>query len=49
MNVVDIEACHPNPDTESAVEGAGFRIERQGRRARGANRLFAARVGSGPS
>jgi ubiquinone/menaquinone biosynthesis C-methylase UbiE len=41
--------CHPNRDTEATVEGAGFRIERQGRRAKGANRLFAARIVHEPS
>ncbi len=41
--------CHPNRDTEKAVETAGFRTEPQGRRAKGTNRLFAAREGSGPS
>jgi len=41
--------CHPNRDTEGAVEAAGFRIERQGRRAKGMNRLFAAREGRVPS
>lgn len=35
--------CHPNRDTERTVEAAGFRIEPQGRRAKGTNRLFAAR------
>lgn len=38
--------CRPNRDTERAVESAGFRIEPEGRRARGANRCFTARVGS---
>lgn len=34
--------CHPNRDTERAVESAGFRIEAEGRRARGTMRLFCA-------
>jgi ubiquinone/menaquinone biosynthesis C-methylase UbiE len=37
--------CRPNRDTEAAVERAGFRIEADGRRARGNNRLFSARAG----
>lgn len=37
--------CHPNRDTESAVEAAGFRIEIEGRRARGELRRFVARPG----
>ena len=36
--------CHPNRDTEAAVEQAGFRIEREGRRAKGSNRRFVARI-----
>ena len=36
--------CHPNRDTEATVERAGFRIEGEGRRAKGTNRCFAARV-----
>jgi len=36
--------CHPNRDTEGTVEQAGFRIETEGRRAKGTNRRFAARV-----
>ena len=36
--------CHPNRDTEATVEGTGFRIEPEGRRARGTDRCFAARV-----
>jgi len=36
--------CHPNRETEAAVERAGFRIEPEGRRAKGTNRRFAARV-----
>jgi len=35
--------CHPSRDTEHAVERAGFAIEREGRRARGTLRRFAAR------
>ena len=38
--------CHPNRDTESAVEGAGFRIQTEGRRAKGSTRRFVARVAS---
>jgi ubiquinone/menaquinone biosynthesis C-methylase UbiE len=34
--------CHPNRDTERAVEAAGFRIEPDSRRARGDMRRFAA-------
>jgi len=34
--------CHPNRDTEAAVESAGFAIEDQGRRARGTMRRFQA-------
>jgi ubiquinone/menaquinone biosynthesis C-methylase UbiE len=41
--------CHPNRDTERAVEAAGFRIEPEGRRANGTIRLFAARERSGLS
>ena len=36
--------CHPNRNTEATVEQAGFRIEPEGRRAKGTNRRFAARV-----
>jgi ubiquinone/menaquinone biosynthesis C-methylase UbiE/peroxiredoxin len=36
--------CHPNRDTEATVEHAGFRIDPEGRRAKGTNRRFAARV-----
>ena len=36
--------CHPNRETEPAVEQAGFRIEPEGRRAKGTNRRFAARI-----
>ncbi|HXG05634.1 MAG TPA: methyltransferase domain-containing protein [Candidatus Binatia bacterium] len=35
--------CHPNRETEAAVERAGFRILPDGRRARGDMRRFAAR------
>jgi ubiquinone/menaquinone biosynthesis C-methylase UbiE len=35
--------CHPNRETERAVEAAGFRIDPEGRRARGDLRRFAAR------
>lgn len=34
--------CHPNRDTERAVEASGFRIEDDGRRAEGNLRRFAA-------
>lgn len=37
--------CHPNRDTEAAVERAGFRIQADGRREKGTNRRFAAQVG----
>ena len=36
--------CHPNRDTERAVEAAGFVIESDGRRAEGMMRRFAARA-----
>jgi ubiquinone/menaquinone biosynthesis C-methylase UbiE len=36
--------CHPNRETERTVEAAGFRILTEGRRAKGTNRLFAARL-----
>jgi ubiquinone/menaquinone biosynthesis C-methylase UbiE len=36
--------CHPNRDTEAAVERAGFRIEVEERRAHGTKRLFGARM-----
>ncbi|MGH7349420.1 MAG: class I SAM-dependent methyltransferase [Candidatus Rokuibacteriota bacterium] len=40
--------CHPDRDTERAVEGSGFQIEAAGRRAKGDMRRFAARpVGRG--
>lgn len=35
--------CHPNRETEPAVVAAGFRIEPEGRRAKGDMRRFAAR------
>jgi ubiquinone/menaquinone biosynthesis C-methylase UbiE len=35
--------CHPNRDTERLVEGAGFTIEAEGRRARANLRRFVAR------
>ena len=35
--------CHPNRDTEAAVEAAGFVIVPEGRRARGVMRRFTAR------
>ena len=35
--------CHPNRDTERAVERAGFRIDAEGRRAKGNLRRFSAR------
>jgi ubiquinone/menaquinone biosynthesis C-methylase UbiE len=35
--------CHPNRDTERAVEAGSFRIEAEGRRAKGDLRRFAAR------
>lgn len=34
--------CHPNRDTERLIEAAGFRIDAEGRRARGDLRRFAA-------
>jgi len=37
--------CHPNRETERAVEAARFRIEPEGRRAKGDMRRFAARPG----
>jgi ubiquinone/menaquinone biosynthesis C-methylase UbiE len=39
--------CHPNRDTEAAVQAAGFVIEPEGRRARGNLRRFAARPSAG--
>ncbi|MCL6641087.1 MAG: class I SAM-dependent methyltransferase [Candidatus Rokubacteria bacterium] len=36
--------CHPNRETETAVERAGFRIVPDGRRAQGDMRRFAARL-----
>jgi hypothetical protein len=35
--------CHPNRDTERAVESAGFRIDPEDRRARAEMRRFVAR------
>ena len=35
--------CRPNRDTERALASAGFRVEEEGRRARGLMRRFAAR------
>ena len=35
--------CHPNRETERAVEACGFRIDQAGRRAKGDMRRFAAR------
>ena len=35
--------CHPNRDTETAVERAGFRIDPEGRIAKGTDRRFTAR------
>jgi len=35
--------CHPNRDTERSVEAAGFAIDAEGRRERGAMRRFTAR------
>jgi ubiquinone/menaquinone biosynthesis C-methylase UbiE len=35
--------CHPNRETERAVEAGGFRIEAEGRRAKGDMRRFSAR------
>jgi ubiquinone/menaquinone biosynthesis C-methylase UbiE len=35
--------CHPNRDTERAVEAAGFRLDAESRRAKGDLRRFAAR------
>jgi ubiquinone/menaquinone biosynthesis C-methylase UbiE len=39
--------CHPNRETERAVEAAGFRIEGEGRRAKGDMRRFSARPAHG--
>jgi ubiquinone/menaquinone biosynthesis C-methylase UbiE len=39
--------CHPNRDTEGAVEAGGFQIEEGGRRAKGDMRRFVARPASG--
>lgn len=38
--------CHPNRDTEATVEQGGFRMDPEGRLAKGTNRRFAARVAS---
>ena len=38
--------CHPNRDTEAAVEQAGFAIEPEGRKARDTMRRFSARKAS---
>ena len=39
--------CHPNRDTERAVEASGFQIEDGGRRAKADMRRFAARPAPG--
>jgi hypothetical protein len=36
--------CHPNRDTEHAVEAGGFRIDDESRRAKGEMRRFSARA-----
>ena len=36
--------CRPNRDTEAALAAAGFRLEEEGRRAKGIMRRFAARL-----
>jgi ubiquinone/menaquinone biosynthesis C-methylase UbiE len=36
--------CHPNRDTERAIEAAGFAIDGEGRRAKGTMRRFSARA-----
>ncbi|MGE0455841.1 MAG: class I SAM-dependent methyltransferase [Vicinamibacteria bacterium] len=41
--------CHPNRDTEAAVEAAGFEIESGTRRASGSMRRFVARRGTPPA
>ncbi len=41
--------CHPNRDTEKAVERAGFQIESDGRRTKGTTRRFVARIARAPS
>ena len=41
--------CHPNRDTELAVERSGFTIDPGSRRARGSMRRFTARPEAGPS
>ena len=40
--------CHPNRNTERAVEASGFWIEDEGRRAKGDMRRFSARRGLAP-
>ena len=40
--------CHPNRDTELAVETNGFVIEAEGRRVKGEMRRFSARRGAAP-
>lgn len=40
--------CRPNRDTESTVQRAGFRVEPEGRMAKGTNRRFAAGIASAP-
>ncbi len=39
--------CHPNRETEQAVEAAGFRVDAATRRARGTMRRLEARLGGG--
>ncbi len=39
--------CHPNRETERAVEAAGFKLDSDGRRARGSLRRFCARLPAG--
>jgi ubiquinone/menaquinone biosynthesis C-methylase UbiE len=39
--------CHPNRDTERTIEAGGFRIEAEGRRAKGEMRRFVARPTAG--
>jgi ubiquinone/menaquinone biosynthesis C-methylase UbiE len=39
--------CHPNRETERAVEAASFRIDAEGRRVKGTMRRFAARPDAG--
>jgi hypothetical protein len=40
--------CRPNRETEHTVEAAGFRIDPDGRRAKGDMRRFAARAIDSP-